>query len=641
MKSRVFFLALTLSMALAMVGPVTAQEMTYKEAPMLAEMVAAGELPPVEERLPAEPLVVAPYERIGVYGGAWHMGLRGGGDEAMLLRTVGYEGLVRWNVEWTEVVPNIAKSWDVNPEGTEYTFHLREGMKWSDGVPFTADDILFWYEDMILNTDITPAPPNWMVTGGEVGVVEKIDDYTVKFTFKEPNGLFLQRLSTPDGTAVVSFPRHWLEQFHIKYNPDNIDALVQEAGLESWRDLFILRGGSLYDSGVRWQNPGLPTLHAWVTENPLGAAAVQVTLTRNPYYWKVDPEGNQYPYIDRLVYDVGEDVQALVLKALNGEIDMQDRHISGLENKAVFFDNMEAGGYRFFDTIPASMNTMIIALNLTHEDPVKREIFNNKDFRIGLSYAINRQEIIDVVFVGQGEPYQPAPRPTSPFYNEELAKQYTEYNVDLANEHLDKAGYTERDADGFRLGPDGKRISFVVETVTVQPTWVDSLELISGYWRAVGIDVQVTAEDRSIFYERKDANQHDAVVWGGDGGLDVILEPRWYFPFSNESGYAELWQYYYNGDPRGEAPPEGHPVWTQWELYDQLKATADADQQAELMKQILQISQEEFYAIGISLPAPGYGIVKNNFFNVPPSFPNAWLYPHPGPVNTFTFFIEG
>ncbi|MBZ0300072.1 MAG: ABC transporter substrate-binding protein [Anaerolineae bacterium] len=627
MKRITILLILSL-LLLTSVSLLGAQDMMYHQAPMLDSM----DLPPVAERLPAEPLVVEPNERIGVYGGTWHMGLRGGNDGALLVRTLGNEGLVRWTPDWTAVTPNVAKSYEVNEDGTEYTFHLREGMKWSDGEPFTANDILFWYEAHATNTEVSPAPPNWMVAGGETGKVEVVDDVTVKFTFAAPNGLFLQRLATPDGNVLTRFPRHYAEQFHKEFNPDGYESFMQEAGLENWVDLWTQKVSD------EWYTPK-PTINAWVLESGQGAGATQVTAVRNPYYWKVDPEGHQYPYLDYVQLDAGNDTETLVLRALNGEIDMMDRHIATLANKAVFFDNMEAGGYHFYETVPSSMNGMIISLNLTHEDPVKREIFQNKDFRIGLSYAINRQELIDLIWVGQGEPWQLAPRPTSPFYNETLAKQYTEYDVDKANEHLDAAGYTERDSDGYRLGPDGNRISFVVDIQTVGTETIDAMELITGYWQAVGIDGQANVIDRSILYQRKDANQQDAVVWGGDGGLDVILEPRWYFPYSGESNFAPLWRYWFEGDARGEEPPAGPKQ--QMDLYNQLKATADPDAQAALMNQILAIAADEFYAIGITLPAPGYGIQQNNFFNVPASMPGAWLYPNPSPTNPFQYFVEG
>lgn len=644
MKHARFTLLLTIAFTLLAVVPfITAQDMMYNEAPMLAEQVEAGDLPSVDERLPAEPLVVEPADEIGVYSDpswnmadrTWNLGLRGTGDGANMTRHIAYEGLVRWDPEWTQVIPNVAQGWEANEDGTEYTFFLREGMKWSDGAPFTAHDIVFWYEAHATNTEASPAPPNWMVTGGETGTVEAIDDYTVKFSFAAPNGLFLQRLATPDGLAVLQYPQHYAEQFHPDYNPDGIDALMEEAGVENWVDLWELK----VSGDGNWTTPQ-PQLWAWTLQNGYTADAVQITAVRNPYYFKVDPEGNQYPYIDYVQWNVGTDVETLVLNALNGEIDFQDRHIAALSNKAVFFDNQEAGDYTFVETIPSSMNYVAIALNLTHEDPVKREIFQTKDFRVALSVAIDRQSIIDLIYVGQGEPYQLAPRPSSPFYNEQLAKQYTEYDPELANQLLDDAGFAERDADGYRLGPDGNRISFSVDVIpTLYPEQVDVIELVVGYWQDVGIDAQMNVIERSLLYERKDANSQDANVWGGDGGLDVVLEPRWYFPYSNESNFAPLWRYWYEGNPLGEQPVEA--AQRQMDLYDELKATADPEAQNAIMEEILQIAADEFWAMGITLPAPGYTIKKNNFHNTPTSYPNAWLYPHPAPTNTFQYYIDG
>jgi peptide/nickel transport system substrate-binding protein len=613
-----------------------AQDMTYTEAPMLAEMVAAGTLPPLEERLPAEPLVVEPNERIGVYGGTWRMGLRGGEDGALLTRTIGYENLLRWTPAWDGIIPNVASAFEANDEGTEFTFHLREGMKWSDGEPFTAHDIVFWYEAKVANPEVSPSPITWMITNGEMGVVEAVDDYTVKFTFSGPNGLFIQRMAAIDGREVTRYPEHYLAQFHKEYNAEGIDALVAEAGVADWVALWNLKSTDI--EGFRSMKP---VIGAWVVQSDYTADTVQLVATRNPYYWKVDPEGNQYPYIDTVQYDVGADVETLTLKALNGEIDFQDRHIATNTNKAVFFDNQEAGGYHFYETVPSSMNSVIISLNLTHLDPVKREVFQNKDVRIAMSHAIDRQTIIDLIFVGQGEPWQLAPRPTSPFYNEQLAKQYTEFNVDLANQMLDDAGFAERNDAGIRLGPDGNPISFTIDVAAVNTDQVNVTEQVATYWQAVGIDAQPNVIDRDLLYQRKEANQQDASVWGGDGGLDVVLEPRWYFPFSNESHFGEAWQYWFANpeDPRAEEPPAA--TMQQMDLYRQIMASADPAQQDELMKQILQIAADEFYAFGINLPANGYGIQKNNFYNVPASMANAWLYPNPAPTNPFQYFIEG
>jgi peptide/nickel transport system substrate-binding protein len=611
----------------------TTEDMTYGEAPELAQRVAAGELPPVEERLPPAPMVVPVVERIGQYGGAWRNALVGGGDNAWIIKIALNEHLVRWDPEWTGVIPNVAESFKVSDDASQYTFHLREGIKWSDGQPFTADDIMFWWEDVYLNEELSPNAPLNPLT------VEKLDDYTVRFTFERPDGLFLQNTSAPGGWMYTGYPRHYLEQFHIDYNPEGIDELIAAAGVETWVDLFNAKVGW----NARWENPELPTLNPWVITAPYDGSTTRVVAQRNPYYWKVDPEGNQLPYLDRINYDIFENAETLLLRALGGEIDMIARHINTLANRAVLFDGMERGGYSFFEAVPANMNTVIIALNLTHKDPVKREIFQNKEFRIGLSHAINRQEIIDIVYISQGQPWQAAPRPESPLYHEQLATQYLEYDVDLANEHLDNAGYAERDAQGYRLGPDGQRISFSVEVISaLRPDWADALELIQEYWREVGIDMQIRTMDRSLFYTRKDANEHDANVWAGDGGMvDALLEPRWYVPTSGESNFAPAWARWFNPavfiGTAAEEPPAA--TQRQMELYRQLQASPP-DAQADLMRQILDIAAEEFYVIGVSLPAPGYGIVRNNFHNVPASMPDAWLYPSPAPTNPEQYFID-
>ncbi len=625
----------------ATVGPAAtaARPEVFKEAPQLAEMVRAGKLPKVEERLPKNPMVLQPVERVGTYGGDWNTLLAGPADDSWLIRTIGYEFLLRWKPDTTqfspnEVIPNVAESFEANQDGTEFTFKLREGTKWSDGKPFTADDIMFWYEDVLMNEELTPSLPLWLNPGGDNSlVVEKVGDYSVVFRFTKPNGLFLQWLATTRGSDPTNHPRHYLQQFHTKYNK-NADQQAKQANLEGWSELF--------EQKAEWrENAERPTLHGWKLTAGIGEATQQLIAERNAYYWKVDTEGNQLPYLDRVAYSVVEDREVMVLKALNGEVDLQSRHINALRNKPVFFDNREKGNYRLFGTTPDDLNTTVLTLNLTHQNPTKRQVFQNRDFRIGLSHAINRQEIIDVVHVSQGEPFQAAPRPESQFYNEELAKQYTEYSVQKANEHLDKV-LPKKDADGFRLGPDGKRFTFQVETHEgfFYPT-VDTLELVQRHWRAVGIDMRVKAESRELWEERTEGNLHDASVGWSDGGLAVLLDPRSYFPFSVESKFAVAWAVWFEDGPDAdgamEPPP---PAKKQMELYRQVQATADPQKQVQLMNQILDITREQFWGMGISLPIEGYGIVKNSFHNVPDKFVAAQRYPDPAPTNPAQYFTE-
>lgn len=626
--------------------PTHAQPTSFGEAPQLAQQVEAGELPPVEERLPANPMVIEPVERIGKYGGDWRMAMVGGSDGGSIRITVAYENLVRWTPDYESVIPNIAESVEVNEDATAYTFHLREGMKWSDGHPYTADDIMFWYEDILLNQELTPTVPSWLMAGGEPVVVEKVDDYTVVFRFASPYGLFLQRMALVEGIYPSFQPRHYFEQFHPTYNPENIDQLVQEAGVADWVALFQQKGGGPVDDN-RFMNVELPVIYPWVITRPLGDTT-RVVVERNPYYWKVDPEGNQLPYIDRVIFEQLNDQEVAILRALGGEIDMQERHLASPIHKPLIVDNMEQGDYRLFTSIPTTVNTMTINLNLNHPDPVKREIYQNKDFRIGLSHAINRQEIIDLVHIGEGEPHQAAPRPDSAFYHEQLAKQYTEYDVDLANEYLDRAGYSERDGQGFRLGPDGERIVIFVEQDAADVPLVDMMEVVQGYWREVGIDVQPRPADRSLWETRvRQRNiDYDAVAhrFGGGSGQEVIIDPRYWMPFDNNSVYARAWSIW-RTNPSGEGAlvqPEEPPAAAQrqMELYSQLEATGDPERQAELMREILDIAVEEFYTMGISTEGDRFGIVKNDFRNVPDTMFFSYRWPAPGPTNPEQYFWD-
>jgi peptide/nickel transport system substrate-binding protein len=284
---------------------------------------------------------------------------------------------------------------------------------------------------------------------------------------------------------------------------------------------------------------------------------------------------------------------------------------------------------------------MVLSLNLTHRDPVLRRIFRDKDFRIGLSHAINRQEIIDVAYQKQGEPFQAAPRPESEFYDETFAKQYTEYDVARAEEHLDRV-LPEKDREGFRLRPDGKRLSFVIEFANgIWPEYPSVLELVRGYARKVGLDIRVLGEDRSLFDVRTgEAQQHDAAVWQGAGGWnDIYLNPYFYLPVSVGATYFayQWWQWYRTGGKSGEEPPEA--TRRQLQLWDRIRATSDDQERADLMREVLAIARDEFYVLGINLQPEEYATVANRLRNVPAEMPNSWVYPTPGPTNPEQYFI--
>lgn len=614
-------------------------DVSAQQAPDFQAMVQSGELPPLSERLPANPLVVEPVDAIGQYGGVWRAGLRGGSDNAWIYRTVAYDQMLSWERDWSGVRPNVAASYEVSDDATTYTFHLREGMKWSDGEPFTAQDVEWWFNHVILNEELTPTVPTWLRSGDTPASVTAVDDYTLQWQYAEPNGVLPLRLAAPGGPAPTSYPAHYMQQYHIDFNED-ATALAADAGFEDWILYFRDRNGGGCCGYYRDEN--LPVLWAWYLTTPYGENTTTIRAERNPYYWKVDTEGNQLPYIDAVVFNVGTDPETLVLQALAGEIDYQDRHIATLSNKAAFFDAQESAGIKLTNRLASGSNVMEISLNQNHLDPVKAEIFANKDFRIGLSYAINRQELIDLVLVGQGQPWQAAPVESSPYYHERLATQYTEYSPELANEHLDRAGYTERNADGIRLGPDGEPISFTVDIITVAPDHIDMMNLVAQYWEAVGVKMTPNVLDRSLGQQRLEVLEHDANTWGAPGGIGygTLLDPRNWVPMHGHSRYGYGWyQWYINPETERAIEPPAI-VQEQLALYDQIQQTPDAETQVELMLQILDIAADNFYVIGIATPAPAYGVANQDMRNIMDWMPAAWQYPTPGPADTFQFYFD-
>ena len=608
----------------------------YSEAPTLAELVKAGKLPPVDQRVPSEPEVLKPIDSVGSYGGQLRFGLRGSSDYNNTLRMVGPQGLVRWNQTYTEIVPNVAKSWDVSDDAKVFTFHLRPGMKWSDGTPFNADDVIFNMEDIVLAGTLAPTPPRYMANGKPV-LVEKVDDVTVRFTFDAPYGDFLAELASPLGQHPVLYQKKYCAQFLPKYNPD-AEAQAKAAGSSDWKTFYVSKCGDI-EVASRCGNPDRPVLDPWVVKEPYVGGAVRVVMERNPYFWQVDTEGHQLPYIDELFSPIAQDVESLVLEAIGGKIDFQIRHLDAAANRPVLAENREKGGYEFVEAAPIGGVNMIINLNLTHKDPELRELFNKKDFRIALSESINRQEIIDTALLGEGQPWQQGPFEDHPYFNKRISTQYLDYKPDEANKLLDGIGLDKRGADGMRLLPSGKPLKFKIDVIpTLQPEQVDMLQLIEQQWAKVGVDMDVNPLERTFFYERtSNANDHDAAVWGAQGSWVPGDLPQQIVPIHHDSRWGIPWvQWYKSGGKEGEEPPAS--IKERMKLYDEARATVDPDKRRELIEKVADIAADEFEVFGVSKALSTYGIRKDKLKNVPEAMPSSWYYPTPAPTMLTTWY---
>jgi len=603
-------------------------ERRFQESPDLAELVKAGQLPPVEERVGRAPLVIVPPDQLGPYGGTWTRFGISPSDVGLYRHRLAYEALVRWDPMGRRLLPNVARRWAVEDGGRSYTFWLRPGMRWSDGQLFTADDIVFWHDDVLKNQKLTPAVSPDLKRGGRAVEVEKIDDYCVRFRFKKPHGLFLELMAGEWGYDIVGYPAHYLKQFHPKYAAKaELDEKVRARGYDFWYQLF--------ERQASWSNPELPTLWAWSLRKP--PPARPVVFERNPYYFKVDPQGRQLPYIDRMTFEIF-DVETINLKAINGEVGMQGRHLS-FENYQLFMSNRAKGGYRVLHWIDGGTGNLVLCPNLNHRDPALRQVFGDKRFRIALSVAINREEINQVLYYGVGRPSQMAPPDWSVYWVPEYERAYIDHDPALANRLLDEMGLDRRGPDGVRLLPDGRPLAFKIETST-NLSGFQTLEMVADYWRRVGIKATVSLLARQLYKARQRALLVDVGVWVGAGADIPVLDPRFFFPYSSASIQAiQYAKWYASRGKKGDKPPP--EIIECMELYRRIECAPEEAERIRLFKRIIQLNAENLWVIGTVGDVPQIFLVKDSFRNVPEVAVNSWLVRTPGSTAPECYAIEG
>jgi peptide/nickel transport system substrate-binding protein len=498
----------------------------FNEAPDLADLVKAGKLPPVADRVGKEPIVIKPLKEIGKYGGVWRRAFTGPGDKFNGWRAAtGPDGLLYWDYTATNVIPNIAKAYEVSQDGKNFTFRLRKGAKWSDGELFTADDIMFWYNDLLLNKDITPTPTTYMAIGGKYGTVEKIDDLTVVFKFPEPYWMFPQVVASVNdlhgqaaGITMGSYQcAHYLKAFHAKYvAKEELDKKVAAEKFDNWVNLLKFKAD--------WSlNPDLPVMTPWKTTSPISKP--QWILERNPYSVWVDNEGNQLPYIDKVVMTLAENLEVLNLRAVAGEIDFQARHIS-LSKLPVLIQNQEKGNYKVALDIGQYGADLVIWVNFWYDkDPFIGDLLRNTDFRRAVSMAINRDELNETFWLGTGQTGNGLPGDDNKYSpGPGWRKKWANYDVKAASDLLDKLGLSKKDAQGFRLRPDGKRLT--VEILTKGGQFLEftrMAEMIKEHWAKVGIETTVKEVERNLGYTMEGNNETQFSLWTNDGSDDFFL----------------------------------------------------------------------------------------------------------------------
>lgn len=624
------------ALVLALSGAAVAQD-TYNEAPSLAALVAAGELPPVEERLPPEPLVIEPVEQVGEYGGTWRM-VDQNNELGFTLMTAGVEPFLKWNRDASGFRPNVLESWEWNDEATQVTVHFRQGIRWSDGEPLTVDDYLFWWNDMVLDENIPVDPASGTVVNGELMTLEKIDDYTLQFTFAAPNPLFLEAHSRgPWNSAQSIVPAHYMEQFHPGYNAEVTDTT----------ELM-----NRYNTSTRLHYPDMPTIGPWMVTNYV--ADQIATLTRNPYYWKVDTEGNQLPYIDNIQVEIasGPVSEHVALKAIAGELDMQVRDIA-LQDVPLILESAEAGDYHviMWDRGDFAWPWLMLFYDLADEG--LEDLMYTQEFRQALSVAIDRNRINDVTALGLATPRQFSMLPQAEEFQspegqalyEEWANSYIDHNPEQAASLLDSIGVVDADGDSFRDRPDGSTLEIFVTMFPDDPKVTQSLELIQQDWQAVGIKTTINIMTWDEYTAANEAGEVQIFAWPSAAGWGLLSAPSVWAPVEGVQwamAGMNIGQYYQTGGAEGVQPREGSMLARLQEVFSRAVSATTAEERNAALLEAYRIHLEEGpITIGTIGQHPSPVIVKNNFHNVPEiGLVGSWDLGYPGTADPEQFYID-
>lgn len=595
------------------------------ESPLLRERVARGDLPPLEQRLPETPAVVEPVSSIGKYGGTWRRLAAGVADLGLTSR-LGYEPLVRWDRSGRKVIPGVAKAWEILDDGMTYVFHLRKGMKWSDGAPFTSEDALFWYDDILKNKELSPLFPSWLKIKGEPIQLSAPDPETLVFSLPVPHSIFLELLAFQGN---IFMPKHYLRQFHPAYTDKaQIESLAHSMGYDLWYQVF----GRMSDYN---DNPDLPTWRPFKLETR--PPAQRLIAARNPFYWKVDPEGQQLPYLDEIAYTDLQNGEMITLKAMAGEADFQERRIDAA-NYRLFMDHREKGRYHVLADVNAG--TAVLYVNQWSKDEGLRPVLRDRRFRMALSLAINRPELIFLLFSNRAMPSRGIASPQDPYYLPEFDSTLLDYDPDRARALLDEMGMTQGPSGTRRL-PDKRPFRQILHVFPSETgTGMDLWQLVADYFREVGLDFVVSMDSLSL--SGLQARNGNSDFWGyATAGLHWVVDPMWYVPVNRSSYFAPLVGRYVEtqGKDSMSVPPP-HDLQRLLDLYQDLCATVgDEPRKLELGQSILRQWSEECYTIGICRE-PQLTIVSDRFRNVPEHILHDYRVLTPGYIGIEQFYIE-
>ena len=595
-------------------GPARAQG-KYSEAPELAELVAKGMLPPVEERLPASPVVVEPLDSIGEYGGSIRTGIiQNRGFQAR--SAWGPEPILRIAPDSSTITPNLAESWEYTNDGKTFVLHIRP-IRFSDGAPLNADCFDFWWNHVSLNKTLSPSPLSQFVLEGELGEFRKEGEYSVSWTWSKTHANLPALLAHWVGAQIPRWlPRHYLEQFHEDFaDAADLAQKVSDGGFSTWDELFNSHTAAQYQ--MPFQHADQPTLLPFKLRDPMYLN--KLVADRNPYYWKVDPEGRQLPYINEVNVTNFESGEVRDAAIAAGQLNWVNTDTT-FTNLPLYRDGASRGNYeaRLWQTSRSTEHT--IMFNHEAKDPVLKALFNDIRFKRAFSIAIDRSLIANVVYLGFGVPGQPQMVPGSKFRMDELVTQDTEFDPEGAMALLDEVGLDQKDGNGFRLRSDGEVLKLNLDFPVDDPGSAQVGELLIELMREVGIVFNLRAISREQVRTLIDNNDMEVGIWIADKCSDTMFphSPEWHVPMSSTGWnvWGAAYAQWYDSQGAQGIEPTGDARQVQ-PLHDEMKVTVDEDRRIEIGKEILRLNAANLWNIGDVGEVPIPVILGDNFKNYP------------------------
>lgn len=581
----------------------------FSESPLLTERVQSGQLPPVSERLPSVPLVQIPWDTIGEYGGTlrWDE-VRPDYDiylrylnTSYLMRTPPHELYHRTSgPRLGPFHPGVLESWTMSDDGLVHTMKIREGLRWSDGHPVTTDDVAFRVEDELLNPDVTVVVPLWLRWAEPreeaTTTVNIVDEYTFEIIFAEPNpGFSFDYGRRQEYWADILRPKHYLKQFHRDYAPwDELLPLMEAEGFadeDDWGAFYLEQTGSYYDAGSFITQSNVqeyPTLDPFVVVDirPDG----DWVLERNPYFYMVDPAGNQLPYIDGLRRQLRTDQEVVNMDIIAGNTDLQAWYTT-IEDYPLFVQYADRGNYHVVPVQFPHDHLLIYAFNMSHKDEKVRSILSDLRFRQAMSIALDREQMVESIFMGFGTPSQFSPHPDSAYYEEGMTEYYAEYDPERAKALLDEIGLVDQTGSGWRDHPDGTEFTLRLDFFIVSPASIPGSEVAQRYWEDIGVRTQVTQIDGGYWGQLFGANEHMSTIWWAHGPNPT--DTYW----MGLHAPAQAWRsWYLSGGTTGIEPPDWAIEYLRTQ--DALHKAVDIDEWIALGKQLFRMQNEYLTFIG-------------------------------------------